>query len=205
MKNLLIGLCFAAAAALSSFARTSPKWVTDGIVYQIQPRTFTAEATLAAATKKLPELKDLGVTIVYMTPVFVMDTDENRAHWSKRQTEAGVAKNPYRIADYNHVDPEFGTDADLVAFTAEAHRLGARARGALPRERGRASRRGRRRAGARPLPRERAVGGRSLLRSRLARAGIRKDGTGDAAPIRQTAMSRGNRRGCHPLGAVCDI
>ena len=110
--------------AVSSLARTSPKWITDGVVYQVQPRTFTAEATLAAAKGRLPDLKDLGVTIVYLTPVFVMDTDEDRAHWSKRQTEAGVAKNPYRIADYNHVDPEFGSDADLAAFTAEAHRLG---------------------------------------------------------------------------------
>ena len=105
-------------------ARMSPKWITDGIIYQIQVRTFTAEASLSAALKKLNYLKDLGVTIVYLTPVFVMDTDEDRAYWSRRQVEAGEAKNPYRIADYNHVDPEFGTDADLVAFTAEAHRLG---------------------------------------------------------------------------------
>ena len=105
-------------------ARTSPKWITDGIVYQIQPRTFTAEATLKAAATKLPYLKDLGVTIVYLTPVFVMDTDGDRAFWSKRQAETDNPKNPYRIADYNHVDPEFGTDDDLAAFTAEAHRLG---------------------------------------------------------------------------------
>jgi glycosidase len=32
-------------------------------------------------------------------------------------------RNPYRMKDYYHVDSEYGTDADLKAFIAEAHRL----------------------------------------------------------------------------------
>jgi glycosidase len=35
-------------------------------------------------------------------------------------------KNPYRMKDYYHVDPEYGTDDDLKAFVNEAHRLGMR-------------------------------------------------------------------------------
>ena len=35
-------------------ARPSPEWVTRGVMYQIQPRAFTPEGTLKAATARLP-------------------------------------------------------------------------------------------------------------------------------------------------------
>ena len=35
-------------------------------------------------------------------------------------------RNPYRIKDYNRVDPEYGSESDLRAFIATAHKLGLR-------------------------------------------------------------------------------
>jgi len=95
-------------------------------MYQIQPRAFTPEGTLKAAEKKLPYLKDLGVTIAYLVPVMKMDTSTDRSFWSPRQIKSGFdnPKNQYRIADYFHVDPEYGTDQDLKDFCAAAHKLG---------------------------------------------------------------------------------
>lgn len=109
-------------------ARKAPDWVTNGVIYQINPRAFTPEGTLSAATKRLPELKRLGVTIVYLIPVFVSDDDPRQQFWSKRQKKSGQnnPRNPYRMKDYYHIDPEYGTDADLKAFVDEAHRLGLR-------------------------------------------------------------------------------
>ena len=104
----------------------SPSWLTDGVMYQIQPRAFTPEGTLRAATERLASLKDLGVTIVYLVPVMRMDEDMDKGFWSPRQVKSGFEnpKNQYRISDYFHVDPEYGTDEDLRAFTARAHELG---------------------------------------------------------------------------------
>jgi hypothetical protein len=113
-------------------ARPAPEWVTQGIMYQIQPRAFTPEGTLKAATARLPQLADLGVDILYLCPVFVSDDDPDLQGWSPRQKKSGMnnPRNPYRIKDYFHVDPEYGTDDDLKAFIAEAHRSGdARAAG----------------------------------------------------------------------------
>ncbi|MDO5565817.1 MAG: alpha-amylase family glycosyl hydrolase [Planctomycetia bacterium] len=109
-------------------ARKAPDWVTRGVIYQINPRAFTPEGTLAAATKRLPEMKRLGVTIAYLIPVFVSDDDPRQEFWSKRQKKSGQnnPRNPYRMKDYYHIDPEYGTDADLKAFVDEAHRLGMR-------------------------------------------------------------------------------
>ena len=118
--------CAFGANAHMQDARKSPEWFTRGVMYQIQPRSFTPEGTLKAAEKKLSYLKDLGVTIAYIVPVMKMDDDTDRRFWSPRQIKSGFnnPKNQYRISDYFHVDPEYGTDGDLKDFCAEAHRLG---------------------------------------------------------------------------------
>lgn len=107
-------------------ARVSPAWITDGIMYQIQPRAFTREGTLKAAKAQLPQLAKLGVTILYLCPIFVADDDMDHKGWSARQKKADLnnPRNPYRIKDYFNVDPEYGTNQDLKDFVGEAHRLG---------------------------------------------------------------------------------
>jgi hypothetical protein len=106
-------------------ARPSPEWVTRGVMYQIQPRAFTPEGTLKAAQERLPKLADLGVDIIYLCPVFVSDDDPDIRGWSPRQKKSGMnnPRNQYRMKDYYHVDPEYGTDDDLKAFIAESHKL----------------------------------------------------------------------------------
>jgi glycosidase len=109
-------------------ARPSPEWVTRGVMYQIQPRAFTPEGTLKAATARLPKVAEMGVDIIYMCPVFVSDDDPDLKGWSPRQKKSGMnnPRNPYRMKDYYHVDPEYGTDDDLKEFIATAHNLGMR-------------------------------------------------------------------------------
>jgi len=106
-------------------ARTSPAWLTGGVMYQIQPRAFTPEGTLKAAQARLPKLAELGVTVLYLCPVFVADDDMDQTCWSPRQKKSGMnnPRNPYRMKDFYHVDPEYGTDEDLKAFVAAAHAL----------------------------------------------------------------------------------
>ena len=96
------------------------------IIYQLALRTFTPAGTLRAATKRLAHIASLGVDIVYICPFFVTENDENREYWSPRQIASNTnnPKNPYKIADYFHVDEEYGTDEDLHAFVDEAHRVG---------------------------------------------------------------------------------
>ena len=49
-------------------ARQSPEWFREAVVYQISLRAFTPEGTLNAAAERLPYLKDLGVTVLYLLP-----------------------------------------------------------------------------------------------------------------------------------------
>ena len=120
-----VGTALASSSNLQD-ARSTPAWFTQGVMYQIQPRAFTPEGTLKAAEAKLPYLKELGVTIAYLVPVFRMDDDMDQSFWSPRQVRSGFnnPKNQYRISDYYHVDSEYGTDADLLSFVTTAHKLG---------------------------------------------------------------------------------
>ena len=102
------------------------KGLEKKIIYQMALRTFTPKGTLRAATERLAHVASLGVDIVYICPFFVTENDETREYWSPRQIASNTnnPKNPYKIADYFHVDEEYGTDEDLHAFVDEAHRLG---------------------------------------------------------------------------------
>lgn len=107
-------------------ARVSPAWITDGVMYQMWLRAFTPEGTLKAAAARLPHVAGAGVTIIYLSPICLMDDDMDKAHWAPRQRKTDNPRNPYRIKDYWEIDPEFGTKDDLRAFVKEAHRLGIR-------------------------------------------------------------------------------
>jgi len=102
------------------------KPATSMIIYQLSPRSFTPDGTLNAATRLLPYVASLGVDIVYLNPVFCADSDPDLTTWSPRQKASltNNPNNPYKMADYFHVDEEYGTDEDLKAFVAEAHRNG---------------------------------------------------------------------------------
>lgn len=116
--------------SLSLFpAKKIPEYLNDAVIYQVFPRMFTPRGTLKSAEKLLPHIKALGADIVYLCPVFVQDAGEDRTYWSGNQARHGFfdnPQNPYRIADYNHVDPEYGTDDDLKDFIRASHALGLR-------------------------------------------------------------------------------
>ena len=112
----------------NAVARPATAWLRGAVMYQLFTRMFTPEGTFAAAERKLPELKDAGITVIYLTPHQLADDDADPAHWSARQKASGFGnpKNPYRQKDFFAVDPEYGTKEDLVSFVNAAHRLGMR-------------------------------------------------------------------------------
>ncbi|MDO5580448.1 MAG: alpha-amylase family glycosyl hydrolase [Planctomycetia bacterium] len=107
-------------------ARKASDWVQRGIMYQINARAFTREGTMKAAIQKLPVLKQAGITIVYLWPLFEMDQDMRVEYWSPRQIRSNLnnPKNPYRMKDYFTIDPEYGTSADVRKFVEAAHKEG---------------------------------------------------------------------------------
>ena len=127
----LAGTLIASVVSLCSIAEPNTlgrgaDWFRKGVIYQVQMRAFTPEGTLKAAAAKLPHVKATGANIAYLCPIWVSDDDPDRTGWSPRQLESGTdnPRSPYRLKDYAHVDPEYGTDADFKAFVDAAHALG---------------------------------------------------------------------------------
>lgn len=108
--------------------RNMAEVLKDGVIYQINLRAFTPEGTLRAAEKLLPHIRSIGVDIVYLCACSTADRDEDRAGWSDRQRASGMNNpcNPYRISDYDSIDPEYGTVEDLQRFVETAHGVGLR-------------------------------------------------------------------------------
>ena len=127
MKRMLLLAVLLTAGSL--FARRPvPDFFRRAVVYQIALRTFTRDGNFRAATEMLDHVKGAGMDAVLLLPFVEMDLDMDERGWSPRQIRSGfnTPKNPYRISDFNRVDPEYGTEADLAAFCAKAHAVGLR-------------------------------------------------------------------------------
>ncbi len=95
-------------------ARTPAPWVRDGVLYELNVRTFSPEGTFNAVTARLPELQKLGVTIVWLMPI----------HPLGQVKKKGTVGSPYAVRDYMDVNPAYGTKDDLKRLVREAHRVG---------------------------------------------------------------------------------
>jgi glycosidase len=95
-------------------ARTQPDWLRNGVIYEIFPRDFSPGGNLNGVTAKLEELKDLGVTILWVMPI----------HPIGEKGRKGDFGSPYSIKDYYAVDPNYGTLDDFKSLVADAHKHG---------------------------------------------------------------------------------
>lgn len=95
-------------------ARHSEDWVRYGIIYEVYTRAFSKEGNFAGVEKRLPELKKLGVTILWIMPI----------HPVGEANRKGTLGSPYSVQDYYGINPEFGTLDDFKRLVNSAHNVG---------------------------------------------------------------------------------
>ncbi len=88
-------------------------WWRHAVTYQVYVRSFADSnadgvGDLFGITGRLPYLRDLGVDALWITPFY-----------TSPQHDHG-----YDVADYEDVDPLFGSLSDAGTLIVEAHRLG---------------------------------------------------------------------------------
>ena len=111
-----------------------PEWVNDTVWYQIMPDRFCRGSAhpkrfglrkwedhrhihfwdmyggdLKGITSKLEYIRDLGINGIYMLPLFLSNSNHK-----------------YNTFDYDTIDPDFGTEEDMVELVEKAHSLGIR-------------------------------------------------------------------------------
>lgn len=116
MKKILIATL--AVLMLASCEEKSPHaaWTYDAVVYEMNVRQYTPEGTFAAAQAQLPRLKELGVDVIWLMPIYPIGEKERK----------GTLGSYYAVKDYCAVNPEFGTMQDFEAFLTDAKSQGFR-------------------------------------------------------------------------------
>lgn len=89
------------------------RWWKESVVYQIYPRSFCDSngdgiGDLNGITGKLDYLKELGIDVIWLSPVYKSPNDDNG----------------YDISDYQAIMDEFGTMEDFDRILATAHEKG---------------------------------------------------------------------------------
>jgi glycosidase len=81
---------------------------SDIIMYEINERAFSSSGTFAGILPRLDSIKDLGVNVIWLMPIFPI----------------GVLKSinsPYCVKNYREVNSEYGNLEDLRTLVREAH------------------------------------------------------------------------------------
>ncbi len=92
----------------------TPNWAYDAVIYEVNIRQFTKEGTFKAFQKHLPQLKEMGVGIIWLMPINPIG-EKNRK---------GTLGSYYSVKNYKEINPEFGTKADFKNLVDEIHKLG---------------------------------------------------------------------------------
>ena len=88
-------------------------WWKESVVYQVYPRSFCDSngdgiGDINGITSKLDYLKELGINVIWLSPVYQSPNDDNG----------------YDISDYQAIMKEFGTMEDFDRMLEEAHARG---------------------------------------------------------------------------------
>ncbi|MDD3957613.1 MAG: alpha-glucosidase [Candidatus Izemoplasmatales bacterium] len=85
-------------------------WYREGVVYQIYPRSYLDSnhdgvGDLQGIISKVPYLHELGIDILWLSPVYQSPNDDNG----------------YDISDYRAIHPDFGTMDDMIELIQTLH------------------------------------------------------------------------------------
>jgi glycosidase len=93
----------------------TPRWWKDGTAYQIWPASFKDSngdgiGDISGIISKLDYLKNLGIDIIWLSPVY-----------DSPQRDMG-----YDISNYQAIYPKYGTMSDMDRLISEVHLRGMR-------------------------------------------------------------------------------
>ena len=91
------------------------KWWKEAVAYQVYPRSFNDSnndgiGDLPGVIEKLDYLKDLGIDVIWLSPMYQSPNDDNG----------------YDISDYRAIMDDFGTMEDFDRLLKEVHHKGMR-------------------------------------------------------------------------------
>ena len=112
-------------------ATVSNEAMETSVIYEANIRQYSPEGTFDAFTEEIPQLKELGVKMIWLMPIYPISMKNRKATGGgfvediedpkEREKYLGSY---YAISDYTEVNPNFGTKEDLDELVETAHENG---------------------------------------------------------------------------------
>lgn len=100
----------------------------SAVIYEANIRQYSEAGTFDEFTKDIPQLRELGVKVIWLMPINPISETKRKATGGdfayKIEDEAERAKmlgSYYAVSDYTKVNPEFGTIEDFRELVKTAH------------------------------------------------------------------------------------
>lgn len=119
--------------AKDSIAPLTDAVLETAVIYEANIRQYSPEGTFDAFTKDIPQLKELGVKVIWLMPVFPISETKRKAtggpdsKFASEMPEEEQSKylgSYYAVTDYTKINPEFGTIEDFRELVKTAHENG---------------------------------------------------------------------------------
>lgn len=149
MKNIVVALVFSMAlfsckkesketekpieTNSSEIAQFSPEVEENAVIYEVNIRQYSPEGTFNEFTKDIPKLKELGVKIIWVMPIFPISETKRKATGGDdskfasempKEEQSKYLGSYYAVSDFKKVNPEFGTIEDFRKMVQTAHENG---------------------------------------------------------------------------------
>ena len=110
------------------FKSISDAVLETAVIYEANIRQYSESGTFTDFTKDIPNLKQLGVKVVWLMPIFPISETKRKATGGEFASliENDVEREKmlgsyYAVTDFTKVNPEFGTLEDFRALIKTAH------------------------------------------------------------------------------------
>ena len=117
----------------SQIAAITPEIEENAVIYEVNIRQYSEEGTFNAFTKDLPQLKEMGVKILWVMPIFPISQTKRKATGGDnskfasempKEEQSKYLGSYYAVSDFQKVNPEFGTIEDFRNLVKTAHENG---------------------------------------------------------------------------------
>lgn len=105
--------------------------IETAVIYEANIRQYSPEGTFDAFTEDIPQLRELGVKIIWLMPVYPISETNRKAtgggfaaEIEDEEERAKMLGSYYAISDYSSVNPEFGSLEDFQELVDTAHENG---------------------------------------------------------------------------------
>ena len=101
------------------------------VIYEANIRQYSPEGTFDEFTKDIPQLKELGVKVIWLMPVFPISETKRKATGGPdskfasefpEEEQGKYLGSYYAVSDFTKINPEFGTKEDFRELIEMAHR-----------------------------------------------------------------------------------